>query len=813
MIIKKNTFLLFVYLLVPITFFSNNNNCLAQELKKPVQKIRGKILDKESKTPLFGASVALFKDTLLVAGTTTNENGDFAITNLSLGKYIIRVTYIGYLAYKASNIELTSAKEINMNIDLSESALSIKEVVITGNQQNNRVNNDMATVSARTFSIEEASRYAGSRGEPSRMASNYAGVNGGNDSRNDIIVRGNSPLGIVWRLEGIDIPNPNHFTVNGNTGGPVSILNNKTLANSDFLTGAFPAEYGNGISGVFDLKMRNGNNDKHEKSFQFGFLGTELALEGPLSKKSGSSYLVTYRYATLSLFSKLKIPIGTDAVPAYQDASFKLNFPLKKGFNLSFFGVGGLSDIDIIVSNKKSATQNIYGDDKADQYFGSDMGVVGASISKQHKTNAFSRVVVGVSGYDSHTKHNFVNRDSLTGDLLSTPAKIRASLKEIKYYANYYYNLKVNSKLSFKMGINNTLNTLNFFDSTLNIKTNLYYNRVFYKGQNVLIQPFAQFKYKFNNNIQLNAGLRYLYSNINENSKAVEPRLGLSWTINEKSMISAGAGFHSQMQPFYTYYTLLDSQKTNSLNYTNINLGLTNAKHVIVSYDYNFNTFSRLKIEAYHQWLSNVPVNRYTSSYSLINQGASLSRGYADTLTNNGIGLNKGVEVTLEQFFSKSFFALLTASLYDSKYKGSDGILRNTDFNGIYAVNALAGKEFKINPKSNLNIGIKSTFAGGRRYTPANVAKTLVSRELVEDDKLRNTLKFYDYTRVDFRIAYKINTFKSTTEIAIDLINAFGIKNPLALNYRFDAQTPANSGFAFEYQLGLLPLFYIKVDF
>ena len=179
------------------------------------------------------------------------------------------------------------------------------------------------------------------------MASNFAGVQGADDSRNDIVVRGNSPIGVLWRLEGVDIPNPNHFAIAGTTGGPVSIINNKYLSNSDFFTGAFPAEYGNSIAGVFDLNMRRGNNEQHEFSGQLGFLGTELFAEGPINKSKKSSYLGSFRYSTLQLFQFMNLSIGTSAVPNYFDGGVKLSFP--KGTSIiNVFAIGGKSNIDIL---------------------------------------------------------------------------------------------------------------------------------------------------------------------------------------------------------------------------------------------------------------------------------------------------------------------------------------------------------------------------------------------------------------------------------------------------------------------------------
>ena len=297
----------------------------AQDIKS---NIRGTIVDKDTRIPLIGVNVILISDTTQLVGTTTDLDGNFELNDLVVGRHALKLTYLGYQERVLNNIILNSGKETILNLDLEESAVQMEALEIRASR-NGEALNEMATVSARAFDVAETDRYAGSRGEPARMASNFAGVQGADDSRNDIVIRGNSPSGLLWRLEGIEIPNPNHFSIAGTAGGPVSIINNKNLANSDFFTGAFPAEYGNGIAGVFDLKLRNGNNQKHELSAQLGFLGLEAFAEGPLGKKSGSSYLLTYRYSTVAIFSALGIDIGTDAAPAYQDASLRFNFPLK----------------------------------------------------------------------------------------------------------------------------------------------------------------------------------------------------------------------------------------------------------------------------------------------------------------------------------------------------------------------------------------------------------------------------------------------------------------------------------------------------
>jgi hypothetical protein len=229
-----------------------------------VKNIRGQVVDKDSKYPIIGANVTIIHSDPLI-GAKTDESGYFTLTGVPLGRVSIRITYIGYKDGFANDILVIAGKENQVSIELEEKVNEIKEVTVTDNKApQGDAKNEFATVSARSFDVEETSRFSGSRNDPARMASNFAGVSGANDARNDIIIRGNSPTGLLWRFEGLDIPSPNHFASFGSSGGPVSMLNNNTLARSDFFTAAWPAEYGDALSGVFDLKMRSGNKDKYE---------------------------------------------------------------------------------------------------------------------------------------------------------------------------------------------------------------------------------------------------------------------------------------------------------------------------------------------------------------------------------------------------------------------------------------------------------------------------------------------------------------------------------------------------------------------
>jgi hypothetical protein len=573
------------------------------------------------------------------------------------------------------------------------------------------------------------------------------------------------------------------------------------------MTGAFPAEYGNSIAGVFDLRMRNGNNEQTEFTGQFGFLGTEFTAEGPISKKEKSSFLVSYRYSTLQLFEALNIRIGTSAIPQYQDFAFKFNLPSSDGSNLSVFGIGGKSKIDIIVSDFTEPQEEIYGEGNRDQYFGSSMGVTGVSYSKSINPTTYFKIVLAGSASESHSHHDLVYRNTAF-KIDSIIPKLGYTFAEQRITGNIFLNKKLGSH-TMKIGFHTDRFVFNFVDSNYFHSVYRFINRHDYKGVDYLFQPYAQWKLKVGANVVINAGIHSQYFTLNDNSFSIEPRAGIRWNFAEKQSIAFGTGFHSQMQPAYTYFN--HHPQTNQPH--NINTGFTKSNHYVITYDRLQGKNLRLKVEPYLQLLSDVPIEKKKSSFSLLNQGVGFTRFFPDTLVNEGTGKNYGIEFTLEKFFSDGYFYMITASLFDSKFKGSDGIERNTDFNGNYAFNLLGAKEFKVKMKNTLGIGLKATYAGGRRYSPIDTALSAIEGDEVVVDTLRNTNQFRSYFRTDLKINYRINRKKVTHEIGLDLVNILNTQNILSLTYAPDPTKPTANPVVETYQLGFLPLFYYKLDF
>jgi len=764
------------------------------------QTIRGRVVDHETHTPLPGASVVLLNSNPLI-GTATDLDGNFRLTSIPVGRQGISVSYVGYKPAVYQNLIIITAKETVLEVELVENVMEGQVVEIKANSIKDETVNRMAAVSARTFSVEETEKFAGSRGDVARMAMNFAGVSAANDQRNDIIIRGNSPSGLLWKMEDVEIPNPNHFAENGTTGGPVSMLNNNLLSNSDFFTGAFPSEYGNALSGVFDLKMRNGNNEKHEFLGQVGFNGFELGAEGPFSKNKKSSYLANFRYSTLELMDGI-IDIGTTGVPKYKDLSFKLNFPLKKG-KITLFGLAGDSEIAMLDS-KDGNQQDLYSDEGQDLYNRSKTAASGLSYTGYVDDNHWFKLMLSGVYLDGGTLIDTLDDNG------NPHPNIDHNFTQYKTTVSGFFHSKHSSRLSSRIGFNIDRMGFDLFSQQYEAEDNGFRPLIDYKkglndGVN-LYQTYVQATYRFSDQLSLIPGLHFMYTDVNR-SASLEPRIGLNWEISGSDKVSLGYGLHAAMQNLSTYY-IGTWHDDGTLTETNKNLGFTRSHQVVLGYDHYFSENTRLKAEAYYQYLFNVPVEARSTSFSMLNTGASWGVPAQDSLVNEGTGRNYGVEFTLERFFSRNIYYLATLSLFQSKYEGSDGVERNTAFNGNYVLNTLIGKEFTLNKKSALNIDFKLTFAGGKHYTPIDMEASQAAGETKYQEELAFSKQFDPFFKADIKFGYRINGKKVSQEWQFYIENFTNHNNVLMQVY-----SPSKNEVKEINQLGFFPMMQYRIHF
>ncbi len=776
------------------------------------QNVKGTVLDNQSEIPLIGATIELLGTN---NGTVTDVDGYFRLENVPVGRQSFRVSYLGYNTITLPNMEVRAGKELLLDITLEESIEKLTEIVVTAEVEKDKAQNELATLSARTFGVEEVTRYSGGRSDVARLAANFAGVSTPDDSRNDIVIRGNSPSGVLWRLEGVPIPNPNHFSTLGTTGGPVSALNPNLLKNSDFITSAFPSEYGNALAGVFDLGFRSGNRDEHEFMFQMGAVsGIEAMAEGPLNKEKGSSYLIAGRYAFTGLATAAGIDIGTNAVPNYRDIAFKIDFGKSKLGKLTLFGIGGSSDIDFL--HNEVIEGDLFAAADEDAYATSQFGVVGLKNNLLIDDRTYVRTILSFSTSGNvFDQYRFFNMD--------TEAE-----KRIKYFEtdniqnrlslSSFINRKFNAKWTIRAGF-----LIEHFSNNLSANTrenrpdrdedgNPDWATVYdFNGSANLVQAYAQTQFKPSKKWTLNGGLHFQYYDLNKQIVA-EPRAAVNYHLNENQTLNIGYGLHHQTQPIPIQ--LLEEEVTLGVfEQTNRDLDFTRSHHFVLGYDVKLGNNWRTKLETYYQAINNVPVERFASSFSILNIGDDF--GFPEdvfNLENTGTGSNRGIELTIERFFSKGFYSLITTSVFDSKYKGSDGIERNTAFNNGYVLNVLAGKEFKFKPESRytFTFDTKVTTAGGRYYTPVDLVASNLAQTEVAQDELAYSERYDPYFRFDVKFGFKMNSKKRRVshQFFMDIQNVTNRENIFAR--RYNRQTnQVNTA----YQLGFFPDFMYRIQF
>ncbi len=774
------------------------------------QTVRGTILDADNQLPIIGAEVILPSSDPL-QGDVTDENGNFKLENIPVGRITLKLSYIGYETTLVPNIVVNSGKETILQLTIKESSTELQEVVVKAFQGNGQPNNPMALINTRSISMEEMNRLATGFNDPALITSNFAGVTNSGTGGNDIIVRGNSPKYMQWRLEGIPITNPNHFADQNAAMGTTSILNSNLLATSDFYTGAFPAEFGNVLSGIYDVRLRNGNNEKLEAILGVGLIGTDLTLEGPLKKGYAGSFLVNYRYSTSDVLNKAGL-VDVEGNPKFQDAAFKLNLPTKNLGTFSLFGIGGTSQFNLENATPKDASTPgddifsglIYEDyDKSSYLFNA-----GLNHTVALSENSYLKSSLSVS-LENLEQDVFQKTDSLA---MGTQSFL-SDLKKITYRASSTYHHKINQKNTLQAGVIYTLFDQDFnqemrLGSDVNLTTLLNFNESLDN-----LRSFVSWKHNLNEKITIVGGIHN--NNVFYNNKhTLEPRLSAKWQMNPKSTLNFGYGLNSRMESVHHYFAKVEDSNGN-FSQPNQDLGLLKAHHLSLGYEYQFTPNLVGKIEVYYQHLFDLPVeNNDTSYFATINEGDEIE--YFD-LVNEGTGQNYGVEFSLQRYFQNHYYFLFNTSIYESKYETLEGRKRNTRFNGNYLINVIGGKEFVgLGKKKNQTIGVNAKFfmGGGQRIIPllrdaeGNVAANPATNTYWDyDNAFESDLE--DIYQITLSMNYKIERPSTTHEFFLNLENITNNKGKLTEYY--DADAPNLVGHTT--QFGLLPNFMYRLYF
>jgi hypothetical protein len=749
--------------------------------QKFYQTIRGRIVDNVTLQALSGVTVRLEPGHQVVY---SDSLGRFSFPKLPIARYQLQFSRVGYLPFEIPLLEINSGKEAILDIQLEEKAVFLREVKIIAEKLKDQSFNESALVSTRQFSLAEANRYAGGFQDPARMTLNFAGVtNAGSDQNNEIIIRGNSPKGLLWRMEGIEIPNPNHFgDGQGSTSGIISMINSTSLANSDFMTSAFPAEYGNASSGVFDLRFRRGNNEKREWMAQLSVVGLDFAAEGPLGK-NGGSYRAGARYSTLELLLKsgfININSG-NFKPAYRDFNYTLEIPLKNAGTLRIWGIMGANDTEDEKATSKDYSLGI-------------MGAFGVGHKLPLKHGHLS------SNLAFTLESTQIRKDEVVGTQWQNTRDQSFQYPNWRFNTNYVH--KFSSITSLKLGL--VLSRLGF-----DVRENRWDGK---KLVNYLqdsdgayyTQQFAQIMQKWSPSLESTFGIHTYQFSLNH-AQAWEPRMAVSFQNKSGGRFSLGLGWHSRLEPIsvYLYKKYISSGISFQPNYS---IFPARAFHQVLSYDQRLGENTRLKLEAYWQDIQQVPVDSLINgTFSMLNYTSGIP---TQVLENAGKGWNKGLELTLERFLSKDYYYLITASIFDSRYQNKDLIWRNTQFNNLFAGNLLIGKDFQLNKQRTLSINFRYLLRGGNRYTPINLAESIKKNSTVLQSAKIMEAQYPNFERVDLSLAYKINRKGLAWSIRADIQNILNVKNVIEERYDSVLKT-----YTYRYALPMIPILSTRWEF
>lgn len=740
------------------------------------QTVRGTVQAEE--TQLFLSDIAV---TLSNGGNSyevkTDENGNFSFSEIAVGRIDLRFAGERFETVKLDNLLLTSGKELVLEVKMNLARRELKTVEVNqgGTEIVGKPINRMAAVSSYVIRIEETKKFAGSWDDPMRVVTNYPGVVQLNSGFNSFTVRGNAPVGMLYRLEGIPIHNPNHFAAIGSTGGFVTQFSTQLLTTSEFFSGAFPAEFGNATTAVFDFKFRKGNDERYEHSAGINVFGVDVATEGPFKKGSKATYLINYRYSSLGILAR-SLNFAS-IVPSYQDLSFNLNFPTKKAGTFKLFGIGGLSNLTISANRD---TANWDGtENRTERNLGSNSGALGLSHYLSTSNKGYWHTVLAAS-----TGEYYDNAEYLENDLTLAPREI-AEATDTRLTFTTDYNYRFNRRHSNKTGIIITHIDHSFKSAQYTRFTDQLDTFGITNGASQTYQAFTQSNFDLTDKMKLIAGVHYLQFAYN-NKFAIEPRVGLRYNIGTRSLLALGYGLHSRVEDLSIYFYQGQDDEGNTIT-PNRDLGLLQSHQGVVRFAHMFTKNLKFTAETYYQFLDNVPADP-NGAFSVQNL---LWRFPTMELDNVGQGRNYGLELSLQRFTKNGFYFLITGALYNSEYRGGDGVWRNTEFNQNFSYNLLAGKEYELKPKENkkrfLSLNANLRHSGGTWQNRVDTVQSALFGWTQYDFDNPYSERQPDLVNFDFTLSLKNIRKKMTGEFSVQIKNLFNNRTVISQEWDDEA--------------------------
>lgn len=734
------------------------------------QTVRGIVLNSFNQLPVEDVQVKILLNDSIVNSTFTDSKGEFLFVNVPLGMYDVAFTHVNFESFILPDITLLSSRETYLDVNLVERLEQLEEFSISKPKKDrSKTNNEMVTNSVKTIYPQDMKKLAGSLDDPIRVAGMMPGVTSDAAfSENFISIRGNSPRGLKYMMEGVELFNPTHFARIGSSGGTFTVFSMQLLDKSDFYTGAFPAEYSNAMSGVLDVNFRSGNNTNRNYAINLGTLGLDFAAEGPFSKNKKSSYLVNYRYSVVGM-ARL---IGYPTQPTYQDLSYVLDFPTKKG-KIKLFGIAGTSDRKRLAIADSSLWE---GDiDRYNLTLHSDMVTIGGVYDHHVSENTLLKFTVAGGGSQQVDDQNYLLDD------YSEIIRSKNEYSSIPISTAFSIKHKFSIRHTNKTGFSANYSTHNWDVLKYDFENSHLDTVVIGTGASQTYKAYTQSRILLNEKWSVNLGVAGVYYDVNQ-KYSVEPRLGISYETKRSGKISLALGKHSQIENYATYlFQKIDSLGNNT--HPNKSLDFVKAYHAVMGYRTTIFKNHYLNVETYYQYLYDVPVEA-GSSYSVLNISELED---VRELVNDGVGENVGLDVSIERYANKGLYYMINASIYSSRYKGGDGIWRSTEFDQMFNIKFLAGKEYIVGEKKGKTnyIGWNTNLAyvGGRPYTPIDLIASEQNRETIYNEALAFTQRGDNLLFLDVTFTYKINKYKHTGIWSLQIKNLFSNGNAIYREY------------------------------
>jgi len=722
--------------------------------------IRGNVVD-EKGAPIFAASIYLNNS----QGTFSEEDGTFQITNVVPGSYNLTASFVGFDSQTKFNIIIKSKGNRSFNFILIESSESLEEVVVSNK---NTISRPKETpLSTQSLSAVEIATYPGGNNDVVQVAQSLPGVSpsvGG--FRNDLIIRGGAPNETVYYLDGVEVPNINHFATQGSAGGPVGLLNVSFINDVTLSTSAFGSQYDNPLSGVLQFKQRDGNKERFNTNIRVSATDAAFTFEGPLfknkKKKSNTSFLLSVRRSYLQALFKL---IGLPIRPDYWDYQYKLSHQIDKYNNLYFIGLGSVDDFTV---------------EAPEDYDEEAQAVLEQAPFIKQKTNSIGvtwrkRFKDG-SGYMESTLSNnrleniftnYLDPENETGiifrnDAIESETKLRHQLT--KFLNDWKITAGFNLQHSFYT--NNTTNNADaiFYTSEINfMKYGFFTNatRSFFDEKFDISVGFRMDDDSFTTS----SGL---FSNFS-------PRLSLSYEFLEDWRISATTGRYFKIAP----YTILGFRDSNGI-LSNKDSDYTQSEHYVIGLQHYLNPAASVSLEGFYKKYSNYPVS-VLDQISLANKGADFEVLGNEDVETIGNGRSYGLEFQYQQKLLNNFYSIFSYTYFFSEFTGFEtDIYTPSVWDSRHLISFVGG--YKL--KKNWEISSRYRFAGQTPYVPTNLDATLASYpEIILDYTRLGEEKLATFSQLDIRVDKKWNYNKYSLNIFFEVQNVLGQSIPRPNEY------------------------------